>query len=117
MQKSEATRSPDVTQRTLFLLEEVSRKRGLFEKEQQAAGPASPGVSRQVCSLITHNPLFIFLYQMCHQCMHCYPQHVLIISLLVVTIRNLGASHQECRTASTAGSARPANPDLHTVLQ
>ncbi|XP_036959119.1 ladinin-1 isoform X2 [Acanthopagrus latus] len=46
-QKSEATRSPDVTQRTLFLLEEVSRKRGLFEKEQQAAGPASPGVSRQ----------------------------------------------------------------------
>ncbi|XP_030277833.1 ladinin-1 [Sparus aurata] len=46
-QKSEGTRSPDVTQRTLFLLEEVSRKRGLFEKEQQAAGPASPGVSRQ----------------------------------------------------------------------
>ncbi|XP_056240227.1 ladinin-1 isoform X2 [Seriola aureovittata] len=46
-QKSEMTRSPDVTQRTLFLLEEVSRKRGLFEKEQQEAAPASPGVSRQ----------------------------------------------------------------------
>ncbi|XP_073326497.1 ladinin-1 [Pagrus major] len=48
-QKSEAMRSPDVTQRTLCLLEEVSRKRGLFEKEkeQQAASPTSPGVSRQ----------------------------------------------------------------------
>ncbi|KAM7404783.1 hypothetical protein PAMP_012096 [Pampus punctatissimus] len=48
-QKSEITRSPDVTQRTLFLMEEVSRKRGLFEKEkeQQAASHSSPGVSRQ----------------------------------------------------------------------
>lgn len=46
-QKSDITRSPDVTQRTLFLLDEVSRKRGLFEKEQQAASPTSPGVSRQ----------------------------------------------------------------------
>ncbi|XP_051282199.1 ladinin-1 isoform X2 [Dicentrarchus labrax] len=47
-QKSEMMRSPDVTQRTLFLLEEVSRKRGLFEKEkQEAACPTSPGVSRQ----------------------------------------------------------------------
>ncbi|XP_044207580.1 ladinin-1 isoform X2 [Thunnus albacares] len=46
-QKSEVTKSPDVTQRTLFLMEEVSRKRGLFEKEQQAANPTSPGVSRQ----------------------------------------------------------------------
>ncbi|KAM4610423.1 ladinin-1 [Polymixia lowei] len=46
-QKSEIMRSPDVTQRTLFLLDEVSRKRGLFEKEQQAPSPTSPGVSRQ----------------------------------------------------------------------
>ncbi|XP_065817085.1 ladinin-1 isoform X2 [Labrus bergylta] len=46
-QKSEVLRAPDVTQRTLFLLDEVSRKRGLFEKEQQAAGPTSPGISRQ----------------------------------------------------------------------
>ncbi|XP_074500354.1 ladinin-1 [Sebastes fasciatus] len=46
-QKSEIMRSPDVTQRTLFLLDEVSRKRGLFEKEKQAASPTSPGVSRQ----------------------------------------------------------------------
>ncbi|XP_040906114.1 ladinin-1 isoform X2 [Toxotes jaculatrix] len=46
-QKSETVRSPDVTQRTLFLLDEVSRKRGLFEKEAQVAPPASPGVSRQ----------------------------------------------------------------------
>lgn len=46
-QKSEATRSPDVTQRTLFLLDEVSRKRGLFEKEQPAQSPLSPGVSRK----------------------------------------------------------------------
>ncbi|KAM6981975.1 ladinin-1 [Tautogolabrus adspersus] len=46
-QKSEVLRSPDVTQRTLFLLDEVSRKRGLFEKEQQAACPTSPGISRQ----------------------------------------------------------------------
>ncbi|KAF7652285.1 hypothetical protein LDENG_00098830 [Lucifuga dentata] len=45
-QKSETMRSPDVTQRTLFLLDEVSRKRGLFEKEQQAAS-TNPGVSRQ----------------------------------------------------------------------
>ncbi|KAM6976890.1 ladinin-1 [Aplochiton taeniatus] len=36
-QKSEMMRSPDVAQRTLFLLDEVSRKRGLFEKEQGAA--------------------------------------------------------------------------------
>ncbi|XP_068454583.1 ladinin-1 [Clinocottus analis] len=46
-QKSEMMRSPDVTQRTLFLLDEVSRKRGLFEKEQQAASLTSPGVSRK----------------------------------------------------------------------
>ncbi|KAK2851446.1 hypothetical protein Q5P01_007722 [Channa striata] len=46
-QKSEVIRSPDVTQRTLFLMEEVSRKRGLFEKEQQPATPTSPGISRQ----------------------------------------------------------------------
>uniref|UniRef100_A0A3Q1GLC9 Ladinin n=1 Tax=Acanthochromis polyacanthus TaxID=80966 RepID=A0A3Q1GLC9_9TELE len=46
-QKSEATRSPDMTQRSLFLLDEVSRKRGLFEKEQPAQSPTSPGVSRQ----------------------------------------------------------------------
>ncbi|MED6278066.1 hypothetical protein CHARACLAT_019826 [Characodon lateralis] len=45
-QKSEVSRSPDVTQRTLFLLEEVSRKRGLFEKDQTAQSPTSPGVSR-----------------------------------------------------------------------
>ncbi|MEQ2267161.1 hypothetical protein XENORESO_002511, partial [Xenotaenia resolanae] len=42
-QKSEVSRSPDVTQRTLFLLEEVSRKRGLFEKDQTAQSPTSPG--------------------------------------------------------------------------
>ncbi|XP_070767043.1 ladinin-1 [Enoplosus armatus] len=46
-QKSDVMRSPDVTQRTLFLLDEVSRKRGLFEREQPAAIPTSPGVSRQ----------------------------------------------------------------------
>ncbi|XP_047446977.1 ladinin-1 [Mugil cephalus] len=46
-QKSEMTKSPDVTQRTLFLLEEVSRKRGIFEKEQPAQSATSPGVSRQ----------------------------------------------------------------------
>lgn len=52
-QKSELTRFPDVTQRTLVLLEEVSRKRGIFEKEQQqqqVQSPTSPGVSRQVHS-------------------------------------------------------------------
>nr|XP_020472105.1 ladinin-1 [Monopterus albus] len=46
-QKSEIIRSPDVAQRTLFLLDEVSRKRGIFEKEQQAVTPTSPGISRQ----------------------------------------------------------------------
>ncbi|XP_034445298.1 ladinin-1 [Hippoglossus hippoglossus] len=46
-QKSDTLRSPDVTQRTLFLLDEVSRKRGLFEKEQQEAAPTGPGGSRQ----------------------------------------------------------------------
>ncbi|XP_029995374.1 ladinin-1 [Sphaeramia orbicularis] len=48
-QKSEMTRSPDVAQRTLFLMEEVSRKRGIFEKDQQqqTASPTSPGVTRQ----------------------------------------------------------------------
>lgn len=45
-QKSEVPRSPDVTQRTLFLLEEVSRKRGLFEKDQKAQSPTTPGVTR-----------------------------------------------------------------------
>uniref|UniRef100_A0A1A7X102 Ladinin n=1 Tax=Iconisemion striatum TaxID=60296 RepID=A0A1A7X102_9TELE len=45
--KSEVTRSPDVAQRTLGLLEEVSRKRSLFEKDQKAQSPTSPGVSRQ----------------------------------------------------------------------
>lgn len=52
-QKSDIMRSPDVTQRTLFLLDEVSRKRGLFEKEKQEVAPSSPGISRQVHSLLT----------------------------------------------------------------
>ncbi|KAJ3586219.1 hypothetical protein NHX12_012619 [Muraenolepis orangiensis] len=47
-QRSEVSRSPDVTQRTLVLLEEVSRKRDLFEKEHQgASSPSSPRESRQ----------------------------------------------------------------------
>lgn len=46
-QKSDMNKSQDVTQRTLFLLEEVSRKRNIFEKEQPAASPTNPGVSRQ----------------------------------------------------------------------
>lgn len=46
-QKSDVVRSPDVTQRTLFLLEEVSKKRGMFEREQPAPSLTSPGVSRQ----------------------------------------------------------------------
>ncbi|XP_029911750.1 ladinin-1 [Myripristis murdjan] len=46
-QKSEVVRSPDVTHRALFLLDEVSRKRGLFEKEQPPPSSTSPGVSRQ----------------------------------------------------------------------
>ncbi|KAM9429393.1 ladinin-1 isoform 2-T3 [Salvelinus alpinus] len=45
-QKSESLRSPDIAQRTLFLLDEVSKKRCLFEKDQ-AAAPCSPGVLRQ----------------------------------------------------------------------
>ncbi|KAM9350392.1 ladinin-1 [Symphorus nematophorus] len=46
-QKTEVTRAPDVTQRTLFLLDQVAKKRDIFEKEQTAACPTSPGVSRQ----------------------------------------------------------------------
>ncbi|KAM9856343.1 ladinin-1 [Aulostomus maculatus] len=46
-QKSEMPRSPDVTQRTLLLMDGVSRRRGLFEKEQQAASPSSPEPPRQ----------------------------------------------------------------------
>ncbi|XP_067096449.1 ladinin-1 isoform X2 [Osmerus mordax] len=45
-QKSDMVRSPDVAQRTLFLLDEVSRKRGLFEKDP-AATQASPGLLKQ----------------------------------------------------------------------
>ncbi|XP_061760504.1 ladinin-1 isoform X3 [Nerophis ophidion] len=41
-QKSGTARSPDVNQRTFYLLDEVSRKRSFFEKEQQAAKPTSP---------------------------------------------------------------------------
>nr|XP_057939730.1 ladinin-1-like isoform X1 [Doryrhamphus excisus]XP_057939731.1 ladinin-1-like isoform X1 [Doryrhamphus excisus] len=40
-QKSETPRSPDVSQRTLYLLDEVSRKRGLFENEQQTVKQTS----------------------------------------------------------------------------
>lgn len=36
LEKNEVTRYPDVTQRTLLLYDEVSRKREIFEKEQQA---------------------------------------------------------------------------------
>ncbi|XP_013873412.1 ladinin-1 [Austrofundulus limnaeus] len=46
-QKSEVARSPDVTQRTLVLLEEVSRKRSLFEKDEKDQNLTSPGASRQ----------------------------------------------------------------------
>lgn len=65
------TRSPDVTQRTLFLLDEVSRKRSLFEKEQQGAGPPSPGVSRQVQPFLTITPQ-ISVSQQCTEIMSRY---------------------------------------------
>ncbi|KAM9831032.1 ladinin-1 isoform 1-T3 [Syngnathus typhle] len=45
-QKSETGRSPDVSQRTLYLLEEVSRKRDLFEKEPRQTSPLSPSKSK-----------------------------------------------------------------------
>ncbi|XP_061552794.1 ladinin-1 isoform X2 [Phycodurus eques] len=41
-QKSETGRCPDVSQRALYLLDEVSRKRGIFEKEPQAHAPVGP---------------------------------------------------------------------------
>ncbi|XP_061668861.1 ladinin-1 [Syngnathoides biaculeatus] len=41
-QKSETGRCPDVSQRTLYLLDEVSRKRCIFEKEPQGDSPLSP---------------------------------------------------------------------------
>ncbi|KAG7519723.1 hypothetical protein JOB18_014840 [Solea senegalensis] len=48
-QKSETTRCADVSQRTLFLLEEVSRKRGIFEKDEQkeTSSSSSSSSSRQ----------------------------------------------------------------------
>ncbi|XP_037134285.1 ladinin-1 [Syngnathus acus] len=45
-QKSETGRSPDVSQRTLYLLDEVSRKRDLFEKEPRQTSPLSPSKSK-----------------------------------------------------------------------
>ncbi|KAJ0036755.1 hypothetical protein NQD34_005432 [Periophthalmus magnuspinnatus] len=45
-QRSEMVRSPDISQKTLSMMEEVSRKRGLFE-QQQDQSQASPGVGRQ----------------------------------------------------------------------
>nr|XP_061802894.1 ladinin-1-like [Nerophis lumbriciformis] len=41
-QKSETARSSDVSQRTLYLVDEVSKKRGLFEKDLHAATPIKP---------------------------------------------------------------------------
>lgn len=52
-QKSEVPRSLDVTQRTLFLLEEVSRKRGLFEKDQKTQSPTTPGVTKSEFKSLT----------------------------------------------------------------
>uniref|UniRef100_H3DC42 Ladinin n=1 Tax=Tetraodon nigroviridis TaxID=99883 RepID=H3DC42_TETNG len=46
-QKSEIVRFPDVAQRTLLLLDEVSRKRELFEKEQKTGSTTSSGGSKQ----------------------------------------------------------------------
>ncbi|XP_029974724.1 ladinin-1 [Salarias fasciatus] len=46
-QKSEMTRPQEATQRSRFLLDEVSRKRGMFEKEPQTEGTSSAGGSRQ----------------------------------------------------------------------
>lgn len=40
-QRSEAVRSPDVSQRALSLMEEVSRKRGLFEQQQDQSSSTS----------------------------------------------------------------------------
>ncbi|XP_075878657.1 ladinin-1 isoform X2 [Nelusetta ayraudi] len=45
-QKLEPSRPTDVAHRTLHRLDRVSMKRGLFEKESQAATPISPGPSR-----------------------------------------------------------------------
>ncbi|XP_028309731.1 ladinin-1 [Gouania willdenowi] len=45
-QKAEMSRSPDVAHRTLLLQDEVSRKRGIFEKESPQS-PPSPGLTAQ----------------------------------------------------------------------
>lgn len=88
-------RFPDVAQRTLLLLDEVSRKRELFEKEQQTGSTTSSGGSKQV-----------------HLLQSARQPHAIIHAALVIksqhdVFRNLWASHLEYQTGSTAGSARP----------
>lgn len=95
LEKSEIVRFPDVAQRTLLLLDEVSRKRELFEKEQQTGSTTSSGGSRQV-----------------HLSQSARQPHTIIYAALVIkaqhdVFRNLWASHLEYQTGSTAGSAGP----------
>lgn len=47
-QKLEPSRPMDVAHRTLHRLDKVSMKRGIFEKDSQAATPTSPRPSRHV---------------------------------------------------------------------
>lgn len=93
-----------MAQRTLLLFDEVSRKRELFEKEQQTGSTASSGGSKQV-----------------HLSQSARQPHTIIHAARVIkyqhdVFRNFWASHLEYQTGSTAGSARPNSLRLLTSL-
>ncbi|KAM9785605.1 ladinin-1 [Neosynchiropus ocellatus] len=44
-QRSDTTRAAEATPRSLYLADEVSKKRGIFEREQQASSPTGPEIT------------------------------------------------------------------------
>lgn len=105
VQKSEMSRPADVSHRTLLLLDEVSRKRGLFEREEpRQVSSGSPVASRQVNTVYNYKILTSLTSDVWN-----------FFHILPLKTRISGVWLQECLRESTSGWTRTVQVDLSSV--
>lgn len=102
------SRPADVSHRTLLLLDEVSRKRGLFEREEpRQVSSGSPVASRQVNTVYNYKILTSLTSDVWN--------NVFFPHILPLKTRISGVRLQECLRESTSGWTRIVQADLSSV--
>lgn len=113
-QKLEPSRPMDVAHRTLHRLDKVSTKRGMFEKDSQAAAPTSPKPSRHVKHSVSTRSFSHFNVdnQRCNSS-HCYTtlffQEMKSFSTGVSVRINRWVSKAKDQTITSQGAAVSSN--------